>query len=85
MITKDEARKIIQHDYSWTWRRVPANVKLQIIDKVKQALRSEGIPEVGDDVLVWRMPNALRDCRHLTCKCSVDLMWLSSRALVACF
>ncbi|PVI04245.1 hypothetical protein DM02DRAFT_586458 [Periconia macrospinosa] len=68
IITKDEANRVVQTNISWTWPRVPANVKVQIIDLVNTALRNESIPEVGEDVLEWRMSIAIRDSRHNLCK-----------------
>jgi hypothetical protein len=68
MITKDEARRLTAQNLSWTWPNVPADVKTELHDRVNRLLADEGIPEVGDDVLSWRMSIAIRDSRHNACK-----------------
>ncbi|PVH98611.1 hypothetical protein DM02DRAFT_565976 [Periconia macrospinosa] len=64
VITKDEANDITQHHPTWTWPRIPADKKLEIIERINTLLRLEKIPEPEEDILAWRMSIAIRDSRN---------------------
>ena len=64
MFTRDEARILLQENPKCTWRQVPSNVNTAVGDRVNALLESEEIPTVDQDIIRWRMANALRDMKR---------------------
>lgn len=61
VITREEARRIIDAHPNWTWFQVPADEKELVMSRVNENLAKEKIPEVHADVLRWRMSYAIRN------------------------
>ncbi|ORY00011.1 hypothetical protein BCR34DRAFT_606408 [Clohesyomyces aquaticus] len=62
-ITLREAKNVFEEDPNMTWLHVTAPKKQEIMDRVNSRLRDEQIPEVGYDILSWRMSNTLKNLR----------------------
>ncbi|KAF2274554.1 uncharacterized protein EI97DRAFT_502664 [Westerdykella ornata] len=62
-ITHKEAKDLVQEEPSTNWRRLPASKKQTVFRRVNAKLAAEGIPQVEEDVLIWRMSQAIRAAR----------------------
>ncbi|KAH7135896.1 hypothetical protein B0J11DRAFT_519500 [Dendryphion nanum] len=63
LLTRAEARAINKAHPTWTWVDVPPSQKKEVHERLNIKLQKEGVKEIGDDVLRWRMSQALRDAR----------------------
>jgi len=72
IFTREEAKKLVEEDPKRTWPLVPANVKIQLKDRVNELLANENIPTIqDDDILSWRMSLAVRDAIVSAGTCSL--------------
>lgn len=56
--------KLVKENPEITWPRVPFDVKESIKTRINNRLKQEGIPEVEDDVLRWRMAGCIYDVQR---------------------
>ncbi|KAF2733674.1 hypothetical protein EJ04DRAFT_513048 [Polyplosphaeria fusca] len=63
-ITKDEARNIRKRYPGKTWPEIPADEKMQVLEKVNEQLGRQGVPTVREDVLRWRMLQIMREMKR---------------------
>ncbi|KAF2007852.1 hypothetical protein P154DRAFT_516646 [Amniculicola lignicola CBS 123094] len=64
IITREAAQVIVHEHSDWTWPQVPFQEKEKVQAGVNARLAEERIPEVGTDVLRWRMSHALGTARQ---------------------
>ena len=48
----------------WNWTNVPAYEKARVRDSINGQLRREGILELGEDIIRWRMSICIRDVKQ---------------------
>jgi hypothetical protein len=77
IFTKNEARSINQKQPTWTWPDIPPDDKKAVHDRVNVQLSNENIPEVGEDIIKWRMTLCMRDVRSHACKLAFGYMFRS--------
>ncbi|KAF2177536.1 hypothetical protein K469DRAFT_677134 [Zopfia rhizophila CBS 207.26] len=59
--TRFEALNLIKR---WTnWISLPENEKQATLQRINEKLREEGIPQIQNEVLAWRMSPAMRRAR----------------------
>ncbi|OCL05696.1 hypothetical protein AOQ84DRAFT_441310 [Glonium stellatum] len=56
--TKEEAKIIIRNGDSWVG--VSLDKKKEILERVNKKLKEDHAPEVGMDIIDWRMPKAIK-------------------------
>jgi len=49
------------------------------MQEVNMELRNGGIPEVGYDIIDWRMSRTIKACRHKICKYCGPVFYSSSK------
>ena len=63
-----ESRELVRTHPDRTWVDVPADVKEDVRTRINTLLADENIPQVGEDVIRWRMGLCVRDViRHSQC------------------
>ncbi|KAF2741706.1 hypothetical protein M011DRAFT_434326 [Sporormia fimetaria CBS 119925] len=63
-ISYEEARGLLRDSPTMNWRAVPASDKEIIMVRVNSRLADEGIPQVAEDVFLWRMSMAVRAAKN---------------------
>ena len=61
---KEEARRLASEHPEWNWTNVPAYEKSRVRDSINDQLRREGVPELGEDIIRWRMSICIRDVKQ---------------------
>ncbi|KAF2105686.1 hypothetical protein BDV96DRAFT_608029 [Lophiotrema nucula] len=61
LFTLTEAKRVVGENPGRTWKQTPATEKAVVKAAVNKQLAKEGIPEVGDAIIRWRMGLAVRD------------------------
>lgn len=61
---KEEARRLATEHPEWNWTNVPAYEKSRVRDSINAQLRREGVPELGEDIIRWRMSICIRDVKQ---------------------
>ncbi|KAF2273212.1 uncharacterized protein EI97DRAFT_384051 [Westerdykella ornata] len=59
-ITREEGRAIAEAHPTWSWADVPAREKANVHARVNAQLLEEGAPQVGEDIIRWRMAISVR-------------------------
>ncbi|KAF2106463.1 hypothetical protein BDV96DRAFT_559125 [Lophiotrema nucula] len=62
-ITRKEAHELVD-EYSRSWTDIPYQGKKNVHERVNGSLAAEGIPEVQDDLMRWRMLHCIREIRQ---------------------